>query len=246
MQQKPRLHIEGLKVRVGEKIVLDGVELGVNGGEVVALMGPNGSGKTSIAQTIMGNPKYEVLGGVLEYEGNNLGELSVFERVHRGIFVSWQSPVSIPGVSGLAFLRSIYEATGHKITSMVEFRDRVKQLAVKVGLKEEVINRAINEGFSGGEKRRFELLQAMLLAPRLVVLDEIDSGLDVDGLKMVGGVVEELARNGVAVVIITHYKKMLDFVKVAKVVVIAGGKTTSQGGRELVEMIDQNGYARVV
>jgi Fe-S cluster assembly ATP-binding protein len=238
------LRIDGLSVSVLNDRILDGVSLDVSPSDVIALMGANGSGKSSLASAILGSQQYVVNEGKVVFAGKDLLAMSIDERSRAGILVAWQNPVAVPGLSVLSYLRGIYEAHGNKISTMVAFRDMVVGILERVGLDAGVIGRNLNDGFSGGEKKRFELVQLLLLQPKLAILDEIDSGLDVDGLRMVTGIVEELRSTGTAFILITHYKKLLDYVVVDKVVVLSKGKVTAQGGHELVQDIEKSGYAK--
>ncbi len=240
--EKKLLEISQLSVSVASREVLTKVDLSVGKGEITALMGANGSGKTSLAQTLLGNGNFNTEAGKVTFMGKDLLSMSIDERSRAGLYVAWQNPVAVPGVSVLSYLRVIYEAHGNKIETLVKFREQVRELLHTVGLTDEVLQRNLNEGFSGGEKKRFELLQLILLRPRLAILDEIDSGLDVDGLRMVSEIIGEMKET--AFILITHYKKLLDYVKVDKVVVLVGGRVVASGGNELVEEIEKVGYAK--
>ena len=240
------LEVDELAVKVADKQVLTSFSLKVPDKGVVALIGPNGSGKSSFANTLMGNQNYVVAGtSIIRFDGSDLLQMSVDERSKRGLFVAWQNPIAVPGLSVLSYLRAVYEAHGKKITSMTQFRDQVVEIVKRVGLSEEVIRRNLNDGFSGGERKRFELLQLLLLEPKLVILDEIDSGLDVDGLKLIAKMVEELSLKGTAFVLITHYKRMLEYIKVDSVVVLSSGRIVRRGGMEIVDLIEEKGYGGI-
>ena len=243
------LSVRKLSVSVADKAVLNEIDLEIAQTEVVALMGANGSGKTSFAQVLMGNPNYQITGdSTIQFDRKDLSSLSVDERARAGLFVAWQNPVSISGVSILSFLRVMHEANGGKIETLVGFRNKVKELLHRVGLSDDVLNRSLNEGFSGGEKKRFELLQLLLLKPKLAILDEIDSGVDIDGLRLISEIVNEMrnpfAGEGTTFILITHYKRLLDYILVDKVVIFANGKVAAKGGSELVEKIEKVGYAK--
>lgn len=207
---KPLLFVKNLQVTVDEKVVVDQLSLELSAGETVFLMGANGSGKSSLANVLMGNPNYRVSEGEITFNGKDLLSMSSDERAKDGLFVAWQNPISIPGVSVFNLCRASYEALGNKIESLTEFKNKLEDLAVKVGLTAKHIARNINEGFSGGEKKRLELLQLLLLKPKLAVLDEIDSGIDSEGIKMTVQVIEEMKKQGTSVILITHNKKLLE------------------------------------
>lgn len=218
------LKIDDLSVEVEGKKVLENVSLGVESGEVVALTGPNGGGKSSLAGVLAGLSGYRVKGGEIELLGENLLELSIDERARAGLVVAWQSPASVPGVKVFNLSKAAVEARGEKIGKVVEFKERLEKLLERVGLPRSYVGRSVNEGFSGGERKRLELVQLLLLSPKLVILDEVDSGLDEEGREMLVGVVEELAQGGVGVVVITHYGKMLERIKVSKKLVMRDGR----------------------
>lgn len=241
----PLLKIRSLKAQVAKKLVLNGVTLSIGQGEIHALMGRNGSGKSSLAMTLLGHGQYIPQGfdrSTVEFEGKNLLEMTVDERARAGLFVAWQNPLTLPGVTVFTLCKTAYEARGAKIESVVKFKEQIEELLIKVGLPKEYVTRAVNEGFSGGEKKRLELLQIMLFQPKLIILDEIDSGLDIDALKMVGKVVVDLGKRGLSFLIITHYKKLVDHVKPDFVHVMEKGKITRTGGVELVAQIEDEGY----
>ena len=221
--KKSLLLVENLSVAVEGKIVLGEFGLEVRASEVVALTGPNGSGKTSFAQVLMGNPKYEVVSSKskdtkVSFDGKNLLKMTTDERARAGVFVVWQSPVMIPGVSVFSLCKASCEAGKMmgEFKTLVEFKKHLEGLAVRVGLSKEYVGRGVNEGFSGGERKRLELLQLLLLKPKLAVLDEIDSGLDVRGVEILKEIVGEMKLAGTSFVLITHSKKLLDDLKVDK------------------------------
>ncbi len=211
---KSILDINNLQITVEEKVVLDGFNLSIKEGQVVALLGPNGSGKSSVAMTLLGNSNYKVSDfSKIQFLGKNLKELSVDERAKAGLYIAWQNPVSIPGVTVFNFCKSITTQTG----SLVEFKKYLEDLLVKVGLPKEYIGRGVNEGFSGGERKRLEMLQLLLLSPKLAVLDEVDSGLDTKGVQILAEIVNELKAKGTSFLLITHNTKLTDKVKVDQV-----------------------------
>lgn len=249
--KKDLLVIKKLVVTVDRKRVLDGVDLKIGEGEIVVIMGPNGSGKSSLAMTLMGSSEYVVeTKSRVEFEEKNLLEMNIDERARLGIFLAWQSPVAIPGVSifnlGKTAYQSLREARGEtsEFKSLIDLKNQLKKLMLKVGLSEQQLEKGVNEGFSGGEKKRLELMQMMLLRPKLVILDEIDSGLDIDGLRVVKQIVSEMAIKGTAFIVITHYSKLLEYLKPDKVWVMKRGKIMLKGGMEIVKEIEKNGYSK--
>lgn len=222
------LTISDLSVTVSGKTVLNGINMEIGNGEVVALLGANGSGKSSLANVLMGNNAYEISGGRIEFEGENLGAIAVDERVRRGLYVAWQNPLSIPGVSVFNLAKASYESIGKTIEKLTEFKIKLEELAKRVGLGNEHVSRSVNEGFSGGERKRLEILQLLLLQPRLAVLDEIDSGLDSTGVLMMAKVINEMREMGTSFILITHNKKILEKVKINQTLEISNGKLSTR------------------
>ncbi|MBP9670405.1 Fe-S cluster assembly ATPase SufC [Candidatus Woesebacteria bacterium] len=213
---EPLLSVTNLQVTVDDKVVVDQLSLELSAGETAFLMGANGSGKSSLANVLLGNKEYRISNieeAKITFDGKDLLAMTTDERAKAGLFVAWQNPVSIPGVSVFNLCKSSYEAMGNKIDSLTEFKKKLEELAVKVGLTSKHIVRNINEGFSGGEKKRLELLQLLLLKPKLVVLDEIDSGIDSEGIKMTVQTLNEMKKQGTSVILITHNKRLLDEVQ---------------------------------
>ena len=219
----PALVIRDLRVRVGGKIILDGGELVIKRHEVGAIVGANGSGKTSLTRVLLGDSQYEIEEGAVELGGKNLLQLDASERAKAGLFVVWQNPVSIPGVSVFGMAKAMRQARG-KQDKLVELKQRIEELAKTVGLTPEHVGRSVNDGFSGGEKKRLELLLMMLCEPKVAIMDEVDSGLDEAGRELITRVVQQLQEEGVAVLVITHYPKMLEHLKVSKVWAINNGR----------------------
>lgn len=240
------LKIENLHVSVEEEEILKGFSLSVNAGEVHAIMGPNGAGKSTLAKVLAGDPSYQVTGGSVTFLGKDLLELDVEERAHLGIFLGFQYPVEIPGVTNLQFLRA---ALNSKRKSMGEtpFSEEVFREMLLSKMKEMEINpsfadRDVNGGFSGGEKKRNEILQMAILQPKLAVLDETDSGLDIDAMKIVASGVKEQLNGDNALILITHYQRLLDYIKPQFVHVAIDGKIVETGGAELALKLEEKGY----
>lgn len=237
------IKIKGLRVRVEEKEVLKGVDLSIERGKVLALMGPNGSGKSSLASTIIGNPKYFVSEGQILFEGEEILKMSVDKRAKKGILLAFQSPVAIPGVTVREMLLTAIRARKEMMISALELKRRVEMEAEKLNISSEMLDRGINDGFSGGEKKKMEILQMRVLKPKLLILDEIDSGLDIDALSLVAGSVVEMVReNKMSVLVITHHQRILNYLTPNKVVVMKGGVIVKTGGREIVEDLEKYGY----
>lgn len=210
------LEIHGLRARVGEKEILKGIDLTIDAGEVHAVMGPNGSGKSTLAQVLAGNPAYEVTAGTVTYEGRDLLEMQPEERAQAGIFLAFQYPVEIPGVSNAYFFRAAYneirKARGQEEVDPLEFAGIMEEKLKVVEMDPAMLNRSVNAGFSGGEKKRNEILQMAVLEPRLAILDETDSGLDIDALRIVADGVNKLKRPDNATIVVTHYQRLLNYI----------------------------------
>ncbi len=236
------LEIIDLHVKVEDKEILKGVNLTINACEVHAIMGRNGSGKSTLSYTVMGHPRYKVTGGQMLYKGQEISEMSPDERCKLGISLAFQYPVAISGVSVSNFLRKITNSKRGKEIPVKEFRQELKAAMAKLGVKDEFLSRYVNDGFSGGEKKRLEILQLSLLKPSLAVLDETDSGLDIDALKTVSEGVNALASDETAILLITHYQRMLDYVQPDFVHVFQDGKIVTSGGKELALELESRGY----
>jgi Fe-S cluster assembly ATP-binding protein len=246
----PELEIKNLHVAVGDKPILKGLDLTVRSGEVHALMGPNGSGKSTLANAIMGHPTLEVTEGQILFDGEDITEASPDERSRMGLFMAFQYPVSVPGVTVTKYLRMVMNAhraqRGEDEISLREFRKTVEQAMELVNVPREFSSRYLNEGFSGGEKKRMEILQLALQQPRIAVLDETDSGLDIDALNVVAHGVNTVAREAnMGVLIITHYQRILHMVEPQRVSVMFDGRIAKEGGPELVEQLEREGYGRL-
>ncbi len=236
------IKVKGLKARVDEKIVLDGVDIEVGAGEIVALMGPNGSGKSSLSNILIGNPKYEVLEGQVWFDGTDITNFSVDERARMGLVMSFQHPVAIPGVTVRELILSALRQKGLTVSAL-EVKKEIEKIAAELSLDEALLARGVNDGFSGGERKKLEILQMKVLKPKMLIVDEIDSGLDIDALKIVADGINDLVKNGnTGVLLITHYQRLLKFLKPNKVVVLRRGKVVDSGGDEVVTKLENQGY----
>ena len=240
------LSIKNLHASVEGEEILKGINLEIKPGEVHAIMGPNGSGKSTLSQVLAGNEAFEVTSGEVTLNGENLLELETEERAREGIFLAFQYPVEIPGVSNLQFLRTAVNAMrahkGEPEMNAAEFMKLAKEVSKQVDLDPSFLKRGVNEGFSGGEKKRNEILQALLLQPKLAILDETDSGLDIDALKVVSDGVNALRSEDRAILMVTHYQRLLNHIVPDYVHVLAGGKIIKSGGRELALELEERGY----
>ncbi|PHX96072.1 MAG: Fe-S cluster assembly ATPase SufC [Gemmatimonadetes bacterium] len=240
------LTIDNLHANAGDKEILKGISLTVNAGEVHAIMGPNGSGKSTLAQVIAGHPGFEVTKGSITYVGQDLLEMDPEVRAQQGIFLAFQYPVEIPGVTNAYFLRSAYnelrKAHGKEEMDPMEFLDLMEQKLKVVDMDPAMLQRSVNAGFSGGEKKRNEILQMAVLEPKLAILDETDSGLDIDALRVVAGGVNTLKRPDNATIVVTHYQRLLNHIVPDFVHVLAGGKIVKSGGKELALELEAKGY----
>ena len=240
------LSIKNLHVRVGEREILKGLTLEIPAGEVHAIMGPNGSGKSTLAQVLAGREDYEVTGGSVVYRGENLLTQAPEERARAGLFLAFQYPIEIPGVNNAYLLKAALnaqrQARGEPTVDAFEFMKLIKNKMELVGVPKEFLTRSVNQGFSGGEKKRNEILQMLLLEPRLAVLDETDSGLDVDALKIVAHGVNSLRSPERSMLLVTHYERLLELIVPDRVHVLAGGRIVKSGGKELARELDERGY----
>jgi Fe-S cluster assembly ATP-binding protein len=242
----PLLEVKDLHVEVNGKEILKGLSLTVKAGEVHAIMGPNGSGKSTLAYVLAGRDGYEVTKGSIHYKGHDLLAMDIEERARAGLFLAFQYPVEIAGVANTYFLRESLNALrkhrGQEEMDAVDFLDLVKEKAELVGMDERFLSRGVNEGFSGGEKKRNEVLQMAVLEPELCVLDETDSGLDIDALRTVAHGVNALRNKDRAMIVVTHYQRLLDHIVPDKVHVLAGGQIVRSGGKELALELEKKGY----
>src|SRR5688572_26179832 len=240
------LHIEDLHVEVEGREILKGLNLSLDKGEIHAIMGPNGSGKSTLAYVLTGRPGYEVTQGKVFYNGEDILELGPDERAHRGIFLAFQYPTEVPGVSVVNFLRTAYNAINPDAQkSAMEFRMYLQEKVDLLEIPTELVDRYVNQGFSGGEKKRNEILQMAVLEPQLAILDETDSGLDIDALKHVSEGVNKLAGPEVGMLLITHYQRLLNYIRPDTVHVLMGGRIVKSGGFELAERLEAQGYAEL-
>ena len=240
------LDIHNLHVRVAGKPILQGIDLSVNAGEVHAIMGPNGSGKSTLARALSGHPDYQVTEGEVSYEGRDLLAMDPEERAREGVFMAFQYPVEIPGVNNAYFLKAALNAIrkhrGQEELDAIEFMALMREKATLLEIDPSMLSRSVNEGFSGGEKKRNEILQMAVLEPKLAVLDETDSGLDIDALRIVAGGVNQLHTPENAVILVTHYQRLLDYIVPQFVHVLANGRIAKEGGKELALELEQKGY----
>ncbi len=240
------LEIKNLHVVIGDRPVLRGVNLTVRAGEIHAIMGPNGSGKSTLSKVLAGHPDYTVTAGEVLYFGKNLLELEPDERAREGIFLAFQYPMEIPGVSNATFLRAAYNQLrkhrGEEELDPLEFDDLLQEKIKIVEMDRSFIERSVNEGFSGGEKKRNEILQMAILEPKLAVLDETDSGLDIDALRIVANGVNQLHTNDNAIILVTHYQRLLNYIQPDFVHILLDGRIVKSGSKELALELEQRGY----
>jgi Fe-S cluster assembly ATP-binding protein len=243
----PLLEIENLHVEIDGKEILRGLDLTVNAGEVHAIMGPNGSGKSTLAYVLAGKEGYEPTAGEVRFNGKNIFDMAPDERAAAGLFLAFQYPLEIPGVATMTFLRTALNAQrkkrGQAELSTPEFLKKVREVAKKLSIDQEMLRRAVNVGFSGGEKKRNEILQMALLEPRLAVLDETDSGLDIDALRIVSDGVNRLRGPNSSFVVITHYQRLLNYIVPDVVHVLSKGRIVKTGGKDLALELEARGYA---
>ena len=240
------LDVRNLKVRAEGQEILKGVDLHVDAGEVHAIMGPNGSGKSTLARALAGHPAYEVTDGTVTYEGRDLLAMDPDERAREGVFMAFQYPVEIAGVNNAYFLKAAFNAKrkqqGVQELDAMEFMQLIKEKAGLLDIDQGMLSRAVNEGFSGGEKKRNEIFQMALLEPRLAILDETDSGLDIDALKVVAAGVNAMRSSERAIIVVTHYQRLLDYIVPDYVHVLSNGRILKSGGKELALELEKRGY----
>ncbi|MGH7561406.1 MAG: Fe-S cluster assembly ATPase SufC [Gemmatimonadales bacterium] len=240
------LEVRGLRAGAGEKEILKGIDLTVRAGEVHAIMGPNGSGKSTLAQVLAGHPAYTVTAGTVTFEGRDLLDMEPEERAQAGVFMAFQYPVEIPGVTNAYFLRAAYnelrKARGEEELDPIDFLDILEKKLELVEWGPEIMQRAVNAGFSGGEKKRNEIMQMAVLEPKLAILDETDSGLDIDALRIVAHGVNTLRRRDRAIMVVTHYQRLLNYIVPDFVHVLTDGQLVKSGGKELALELEARGY----
>jgi Fe-S cluster assembly ATP-binding protein len=240
------LEIKDLRASAGEKEILRGINLTVNPGEIHAVMGPNGSGKSTLAQVLAGHPSYEVTSGSITYDGKDLLDLEPEERAQAGVFLAFQYPVEIPGVTNAYFLRAAYneirKARGEEEIDSLDFIDLLEEKLKVVEWEPQIMSRAVNAGFSGGEKKRNEILQLAVLEPRLAILDETDSGLDIDALRIVAAGVNKLRAADRSFIVVTHYQRLLNYIVPDHVHVLSNGRIAMSGGKDLALELEAKGY----
>ena len=237
------LVIEGLRAEIDGKEILKGIDLVVPQGEVHAIMGPNGSGKSTLANVIMGRPSYRITGGQVLFKGQDITKLKPDQRAQLGLFLAFQYPTEIPGVSVVNFLRSAYNAVkGGENISALAFRKRLKEKMAMLGVEDAMVARYVNQGFSGGEKKKNEILQLAVLEPEIAILDETDSGLDIDSLKAVASGIQQLIGPNLGVLLITHYQRILNYITPDRIHVMMDGEIVLSGGPELAPELEKKGY----
>ena len=242
MTIKPILEIQALRASVAGKEILKGFDLTIGAGEVHAIMGPNGSGKSTLANTLMGNPRYQVTGGAVRFLGRPLFDLAADERARLGLFLAFQYPVAVPGVTVVNFLRQAVNAVRGEEVPIREFREELFATMELLKIDREFARRYLNDGFSGGEKKRAEMLQLAMLRPKVAVLDETDSGLDIDALRTVADGVNALMNDEMGLLLITHYQRLLNYIEPQFVHVLIDGRIVQSGGPELAEELESTGY----
>jgi Fe-S cluster assembly ATP-binding protein len=240
------LEVKDLHVNAGEKEILKGVNLTVKRGEIHALMGPNGSGKSTLSNAIMGHPSYQITKGRVFFKGQDITEMPTDEKAHLGVFLAFQYPVAIPGVTVTNFLRAILKAKRGEEVPAREFRTQMSEAMKELSMDPAFAKRYVNDGFSGGEKKRCEMLQLSMLKPDLAILDETDSGLDIDALRVVCDGINRVHNPNMGMLIITHYQRMLNYVKPHFVHVFVAGRVVESGGNELVQILESEGYDRFI
>jgi Fe-S cluster assembly ATP-binding protein len=236
------LEIKGLRAKVEGKEILKGIDLAVSENESHAIMGPNGSGKSTLANVVMGRPGYVVTGGEIRFRGESVLGMTADQRAQRGLFLAMQYPVEVPGVSVVNFLRTAYQSVKGGQVSALEFRKHMKSKMELLGVEDQMVNRYVNQGFSGGEKKKVEILQLAVLEPAIAILDETDSGLDIDSLKSVATGVADLIGPALGVLLITHYQRILEYVTPDHVHVMMDGRIVRSGGKELAKELEAKGY----
>lgn len=239
------LEIKGLRASVEGKEILKGIDLELSQNESHAIMGPNGSGKSTLANVVMGRPGYSVVEGSVVFKGEDITHMTPDQRAQRGLFLAMQYPVEVPGVSVVNFLRTAYQAVKANQISALEFRKHMKSKMEMLGVEDAMVNRYVNQGFSGGEKKKVEILQLAVLEPSIAILDETDSGLDIDSLKSVATGVAELIGPDLGVLLITHYQRILNYITPNRIHVMMDGRIVKSGGAELAKELEEKGYDEI-
>ena len=239
------IEIKNLNVKSGKKEILKGVNLKLVKGKAYVLMGPNGSGKTTLANVLMGNPKYKISSGEILFNKKNITKLPTNERAKKGFFLSFQFPVEIPGVTISNFLRTAYNSIKEKRISFLDFKRLLEEKAKELNINKKFLERYLNENFSGGEKKKMEILQMLVLNPEFIILDETDSGLDIDSLKIISKAIKKFIDKNKTILIITHHKKILDYIKPDKVFIMVDGKIVKEGKKEIINSLEKKGYGGI-
>jgi len=234
--------IKNLSVEVEKKQIIDNLNLTLEKGKIYALMGPNGSGKSTLANAIMGNPKYKITSGKIFLDGKNIVSLSPDKKAKKGLFLSFQYPLEIEGVKIYDFLKQAFNSLNNKKISAFKFKELINQKAKELGIKEEFIYRYLNQGFSGGEKKKSEILQLLVLNPKVAILDETDSGLDIDSLKTIATGIKKYMNKNKICLVITHYKRILDYLNPDKIFIMISGKIIAEGKSNLADELEKKGY----
>ena len=241
------LKIKDLQVKVDGQLILQGLDLEINSGEIHAIMGPNGSGKSTLGYTLSGKPGYDIVGGSVHFKGKDLAALSILERAEMGLFLGMQYPIELPGVNNTFFLRQAYnkklQRENQDPLDAMDFLSLIKEKMAIVGMDQSFLSRNVNEGFSGGEKKRNEVLQMLLLEPSMIILDELDSGLDIDALSWVGQAVNVLRNPERSFLVITHYQRLLNYIVPDQVHVLSKGRIIKSGDKSLALKLEEQGYA---
>lgn len=239
------LEVKNLRVSVKGKEILKGVNLKLEKGKIYSLMGPNGSGKSTLAEVLMGNPKFKITKGKIFFDNEDITNLNPNEKAKKGLFLSFQNPVEISGVTISNFLRQTYNSLNKEKLSMLEFQNLLKEKAFQLNINKKFLQRYLNHGFSGGEKKRAEILQLLVLNPKIAILDETDSGLDIDALKIVAQGIKKFMDKEKTILIITHYQRILDYLNPDKVFVMLDGKISASGEKDLIKKIEEKGYNEI-
>jgi Fe-S cluster assembly ATP-binding protein len=239
------LEIIDLHVEVEGKEILKGINLKIPYGEIHAIMGPNGSGKSTLSYTLLGHPKYKVISGDIKFEGESILSLTTDQRAKKGIFLSLQYPTQIPGVTTMNFLRNVIKSYYGEIP-IRDLREKINTAFDKLQMKKDFLGRYVNDGFSGGEKKRHEIVQMRLIQPKFAILDEIDSGLDIDALKIIAENIQEMKSPERSMILITHYQRLLNYIEVDKIHIFMDGKIQLSGGKDLAQELEQKGYEQIL